>query len=729
MVAAFAASAVVAATCSCTFVGSAPDNPTAETAGLDNGDEELVTPSTITASLTHERFPAPRSSTAASGVCSAAQRVQDIQQLLLAAARRFPRLHTLLVLQARAGCETSVVDMASAHPGPHNAASPASDASHDPTAPTFGTCGLRPHEILGVQADACRRLLASLLRVRTSADIAALDAITAASTGLRPLPPDERKQQLALRLAALNASFPSDGILLPTLTPEAPRVRAIVPSAAIALKSHAKVPILVRFRFSLPSPEIFPRPPPTGRTRASSASAAGPHQSGKRARRPLHVALPPRLNSAALAPHADSDPPAPSGLPATAAAIFKVGDDVRQDALALQVIELAHRASLASGAGCYLLPYRAVPLRRDDGMLQVIERARSRDEVGALVDGSLFDFYVSQFGPVGTPGFEAARKNFARSAAGYAVATYLLAVKDRHNGNIMLDHRGRQVHIDFGFILGLSPAKNTGFEMAPFKLTREMLQLLSWPAGLSGALEFSRAFPSLPTGAVAVAAGHSPAARLFAAVFFRTLAAASQASSARSALSMASALLGAGLPCFARELRGRSKHALRLSREATRAAGRSFPSQTQAPACSAHCAPDAIVDALISVLGRGVGLTAEEMGLVPLFADSTSVAVFSHLVEADAAVGAEVGNLDATNQLHASISGVSSANMAFALEATLLLSPRVSGVLDGFAARLDPTASPFDRFSSAHELVGAAASSLSTGIYDQWQAIENAIEF
>ena len=38
--------------------------------------------------------------------------------------------------------------------------------------------------------------------------------------------------------------------------------------------------------------------------------------------------------------------------------------------------------------------------------------------------------------------------------------------------------RTAQVHIDFGFLLSNSPGKNIGFESAPFKLTREWVDVM-----------------------------------------------------------------------------------------------------------------------------------------------------------------------------------------------------------------------------------------------------------
>jgi phosphatidylinositol 4-kinase len=53
----------------------------------------------------------------------------------------------------------------------------------------------------------------------------------------------------------------------------------------------------------------------------------------------------------------------------------------------------------------------------------------------------------------------------------------------------MLDDEGHIVHIDFGFILEISPGGNLGFESAAFKLSHEMTQLMD-PGGTRQSAHF-----------------------------------------------------------------------------------------------------------------------------------------------------------------------------------------------------------------------------------------------
>jgi phosphatidylinositol kinase/protein kinase (PI-3 family) len=70
-----------------------------------------------------------------------------------------------------------------------------------------------------------------------------------------------------------------------------------------------------------------------------------------------------------------------------------------------------------------------------------------------------------------------AQSNFIKSLAAYSIITFLLQIKDRHNGNILLNNKGSISHIDFGFMLLNSPG-SVGFELAPFKLTQEYIDIM-----------------------------------------------------------------------------------------------------------------------------------------------------------------------------------------------------------------------------------------------------------
>jgi len=95
---------------------------------------------------------------------------------------------------------------------------------------------------------------------------------------------------------------------------------------------------------------------------------------------------------------------------------------------------------------------------------------------------SLQDYFFREFGQNNSEEYLTAQRNFVQSCAAYCIVSYLVQVKDRHNGNILLDDAGHLIHIDYGFILSCSP-KNLGFESSPFKLTPEFVEVMGGPGG------------------------------------------------------------------------------------------------------------------------------------------------------------------------------------------------------------------------------------------------------
>ena len=156
--------------------------------------------------------------------------------------------------------------------------------------------------------------------------------------------------------------------------------------------------------------------------------------------------------------------------------IFKTFDDIRRDNLALQIIRIFQEVFAVERLDLFLFPYKTISTRTGNektigGIIEVVPNTFSRDQIGKENKYSLYEFFQEKYGSELGRLFQEARENFVKSMAAYSVISYILQIKDRHNGNILIDQMGRLIHIDFGFIFSISPGKNLGFENAQFKLT------------------------------------------------------------------------------------------------------------------------------------------------------------------------------------------------------------------------------------------------------------------
>ena len=156
--------------------------------------------------------------------------------------------------------------------------------------------------------------------------------------------------------------------------------------------------------------------------------------------------------------------------------IAKADDDLRQEVLAMQLIKFFDKIFKKENIQLKLHPYEILITSSSSGLLEFLQNTCSIDGIKkkmATESKSLCLFYKKFF----RENFEEAQINFTRSLAAYSLICYYLKIKDRHNGNILIDMYGNIIHIDFGFILGISPG-SINFENAPFKLTKEYVEIM-----------------------------------------------------------------------------------------------------------------------------------------------------------------------------------------------------------------------------------------------------------
>ncbi|KAF4331552.1 phosphatidylinositol 4-kinase, partial [Fusarium beomiforme] len=174
--------------------------------------------------------------------------------------------------------------------------------------------------------------------------------------------------------------------------------------------------------------------------------------------------------------------------------IVKTGADLRQEAFACQLIDVCHKIWVDAGTDVWVKRMRILVTGESSGLIETITSGVSlhslkRSLTLASVESgqnprnriaTLRDHFLKAFGKPDSKEFQAGVDAFKKSLAAYSIISYVLQLKDRHNGNVLVDSEGHIIHIDFGFMLSNSPG-SVGFEAAPFKLTHEYVDVLGGP--------------------------------------------------------------------------------------------------------------------------------------------------------------------------------------------------------------------------------------------------------
>jgi phosphatidylinositol-4-phosphate 3-kinase len=140
--------------------------------------------------------------------------------------------------------------------------------------------------------------------------------------------------------------------------------------------------------------------------------------------------------------------------------IYKIGDDLRQDQIVLQLLSCMDKIWQANDFDFRLSLFNVVQTEERCGFIEMITESETLLEIekplgaikGSFGESALYDWL--RLHNTTERDFRIAIDNLTYSCAGYCVATYILGIGDRHNENIMVKKSGQLFHIDFGKYLG-----------------------------------------------------------------------------------------------------------------------------------------------------------------------------------------------------------------------------------------------------------------------------------
>src|ERR1700710_1359157 len=191
-------------------------------------------------------------------------------------------------------------------------------------------------------------------------EFAFFDEVTSISGKLKPFikrPKPEKKQKIEEELRKIKVDI---GVYLPS-NPDGV-VIGIDRKSGKPLQSHAKAPYMATFRI-----------------KKSKGDLEGTDEMLE------------ETNVTAAVPQDNS-------VEVWQSAIFKVGDDCRQDVLALQMISAFRGIFNTVGLDVYVFPYRVTATAPGCGVIDVLPNSISRDMLGREAVNGLHDYFITKYG-------------------------------------------------------------------------------------------------------------------------------------------------------------------------------------------------------------------------------------------------------------------------------------------------------------------------------------------
>lgn len=167
--------------------------------------------------------------------------------------------------------------------------------------------------------------------------------------------------------------------------------------------------------------------------------------------------------------------------------MYKLGDDMRQDQLIMQMISLMDFLLTALNVDLRLTIYQIMVYSNNDGIMEFVDNSETLQDVLEKNKEDLTKFLLekSKLDPskeklkTKEKNLQNINKsifdNYMESCASYCVITYLLGIGDRHLENLLITNDAKLFHIDFGYAMGEDPKPFP----PPFKLNKPMINVFA----------------------------------------------------------------------------------------------------------------------------------------------------------------------------------------------------------------------------------------------------------